>query len=270
MAAPRRSAGAPTTTGADMGTDLDGVLRAMDREIDRAIAVDDPRGHFACVYRAVTARVRDGIDEGLFDDGERMEQFDVVFAQRWLDAVDADRRGLPVTASWRTTFDAVEHPLLVLQHVLLGMNAHINLDLGIAAAATAPGHGVHELRDDFERINDVLADMIDRMQSAIASVSPWTATVDRVGLRFDESLTSWSLQHARARSWTFAEQLATTTSPDALVAERDRAVAALGRRIARPGVATRWVSRLAQRREHGDVATVAAALRDRGAGLPRT
>jgi hypothetical protein len=37
---------------------------------------------------------------------------------------------------------------LVTQHLLLGINAHINLDLGVAAAAAAPSGDVEEVRDD--------------------------------------------------------------------------------------------------------------------------
>jgi hypothetical protein len=39
----------------------------------------------------------------------------------------------------------------VVQHVLLGMNAHINLDLGVAAAEVAPGPAIAGLRGDFDR-----------------------------------------------------------------------------------------------------------------------
>jgi len=43
--------------------------------------------------------------------------------------------GQTPTESWVKAFDATEFWwLIVLQHLLMDMNAHINLDLGIAAA----------------------------------------------------------------------------------------------------------------------------------------
>lgn len=247
---------------------IDDALASMDRIIDRAIAAGDARGWFAIVYRAVTARVRDGIVAGEYDDDQRMERFDVRFAHYWLDAHAAWDRGDPVPASWACSFEAARRPGLILQHLLLGMNAHINLDLGVAAAATCPGPAVVELRDDFERINDVLAELVDQMQAAIAEVSPLTRWVDTVGLRFDEALVSFSLEHARGRSWAFAEQLAAANGHPDLVAGRDRAVAGWGARIARPGWPLRAALPVARWRERPDLAAVAAALRARGADVP--
>ncbi len=247
---------------------IDDAITTMDRLIERAVATGDARGWFAIVYRAVTARVRDGIATGAYDDGERMERFDVCFARYWLDAHAAWDRGERVPASWACSFEAATRPGLILQHLLLGMNAHINLDLGVAAASTCPGPAVVDLRDDFERINDVLAELVDQMQAAIADVSPMTRVVDAVGLRFDEALVSFSLEHARGRSWAFAEQLAAADTHPDLVAARDRAVAGWGTRIARPGAPLRWALPIARWRERPDLATVAAALRDRGADVP--
>ncbi|TFG92511.1 MAG: hypothetical protein E4H11_09350, partial [Myxococcales bacterium] len=114
----------------------------------------------------------------------------------------------------------------------MGINAHINLDLGVAAAAAAPPGEVEALRDDFETINDVLAELVDRMQASLASVSPWTRWVDVAGLRFDEAVVTFSLRRARADAWDFATALS-SASPDErrrLEAQRDADVAALGAR----------------------------------------
>ncbi len=87
----------------------------------------------------VTLEVKEGIQASFSDDGPRMERLDVEFADRYLDAFYAYRDGRPLTKSWQVTFEAAENKnLLILQHLLLGMNAHINLDLGIATAKISP------------------------------------------------------------------------------------------------------------------------------------
>ena len=239
----------------------------MDRVIARCAETGDARGWFAVVYRAVTARVRDGIRDGSFDDGERMEAFDVRFANHWLQAFDAWERDRDVPASWACSFDAAARPGIILQHLVLGMNAHINLDLGLAAAQTCPGPTVVELRDDFERINDVLAELVDHMQAAISEVSPSARLLDAVGLRLDEALVTFSLEHARSRSWRFAEELASSGLAPALLDARDQAVAGYGQRIARPGRLLRGVLAVARWREEPDLVRVAGLLRSRGADL---
>ncbi|HSP59832.1 MAG TPA: DUF5995 family protein [Ornithinimicrobium sp.] len=229
---------------------IDDAVAGMDRILERALRTHDPRGVFACVYRAVTVRVRDGIHAGEFDDGERMERFDVEFARLYLDAVADHALGRPVAASWAVTFEAPARGTLALQHLLAGMNAHINLDLGIAAATVQQGRPIADLRDDFERISDVLAAMVDRMQEGLARVSPWTAVVDRVACRYDECLSAWSIGHARRRAWDFAELLVEAGDGGrALVAEKDRRVARLGQELLHPGMPLRWVVAAAARRE---------------------
>lgn len=243
---------------------IDAAIAAMDREVDRCIDCADAGGYFAIVYRAVTQRVRDGIVAGEFADCEQMERFDVLFARRYLDAQANWRSGGgPVPDSWRLAFDTAGNKrCLVTQHLLLGINAHINLDLGVAAAAAAPPGEVESLRDDFETINDVLAELVDRMQGSLATVSPWTRYVDIAGLRFDEALVTFSLRRARADAWDFASALS-IAPPDEqrrLEAERDAEVAALGARIARPGRPLRWVVSAAQRRERHNLSDVIAGL----------
>ncbi|MBE7324073.1 hypothetical protein IEQ44_05365 [Nocardioides sp. Y6] len=241
---------------------IDEAIAAMDALLDRALDEGDPRGYFTCVYRSVTARVRDGIRAGEFDDCERMERFDVEFARLYLDAAAGFAAGRPISQSWQVVFEAPPSAL-ALQHVMAGMNAHINLDLGVAAARVQQGAEVAHLQADFERLNDVLAMMIDRMQDALSHTAPWTAVADRLAGRMDELVSGWSIEYARARAWAFAERLA-TAGPDleSLVADRDARVAALGRRILHPPAPVQWVTGWMADRERSDLLAVIGALAD--------
>jgi hypothetical protein len=97
--------------------------------------------------------VNEAILAGHFEDSARMERLDVAFANRYLDALESYHRGEELSKCWRTCFRAAHnwHPI-VLQHLLLGIDAHINLNLGIAAAQTSPGTQLAGLRRDFESI----------------------------------------------------------------------------------------------------------------------
>jgi len=52
----------------------------------------------------VTIQVKKGIASGYFDDGPRMEQLDVAFAIRYLQAFEDYRNNRPVTESWDKAF----------------------------------------------------------------------------------------------------------------------------------------------------------------------
>ncbi|MDZ7781019.1 MAG: DUF5995 family protein [Gemmatimonadota bacterium] len=221
----------PVRTIDDVISDLDGVVRTCHERGSRA-------GYFPALYRRVTVEVRDWIREGRFDDGARMERLDVLFADRYLEAWQQRERGEPTSRSWGVAFDATEAwwPI-VLQHLLLGINAHINLDLGIAAARTAPGADIHGLGDDFRRINNLLASMIDDVQKRLADVWPLLRLLDWLGGDADEATIHFSIERAREAAWALAVRL--SALPEAAWAHEiqttDRLVATLGRVVRHPG-----------------------------------
>ena len=84
-------------------------------------------------------------------------------------------------------FDA-GHDHLILQHLLLGINAHVNLDLAVVAAEICPGEEITALRDDFMRINAVLAALLPKVRLCIGRYSPLLDVLDRVRRRTGEKV----------------------------------------------------------------------------------
>jgi hypothetical protein len=188
---------------------IEEVLERLDEAVDLARREKSRLGYFAALYRNVTSKVNEGVLAGSFEDGARMERFDVAFANRYLDALERYQRGEEPSKCWRTAFRAAQdwHPI-VLQHLLLGINAHINLDLGIAAAQTSPGAQLAGLRRDFYSINDILWAMLDDVQDKLTLVSPSMSWLDSAGGRGDEEIMNFSIKRARDAAWRVAERLA--------------------------------------------------------------
>lgn len=241
----------------------DEVLAALDTIIDESLRRPSRLGLFAAMYRHVTARVRAGIHEGRFDDGERMERFDAIFANRYLAAYTAWHAGAPCSRSWQLAFAAADDPgLICLQHLLLGMNAHINLDLGIAAAEVCPGPALPGLQRDFEAINDILLDLLDRVQGAIGGLSPLLHVLDGLGGGADELLASFSMVHARRQAWRSACLLAELPegARPLMIAALDQHTALLARLLLRTDPLTGSAIALIRRREPDDVAALVRAM----------
>lgn len=219
------------------GGTIGAVLEDLDAIIAWSVREKSREGYFAALYRRVTAEVQDSLGTGRFEDDARMERLDVVFARRYIVAHERRRRGSPTSRCWQLAFDwAGRWRPIVLQHLLLGMNAHIHLDLGIAAAETAPGSALPALRRDFDEINDILVGMLDAMQDAVARVSPWMGVLDRIGCRTDEALCGFGIRAARRRAWDAAAELA-PLPPEArgpAIARQDLLATALGAAIIRP------------------------------------
>jgi hypothetical protein len=252
-------AGSPTASPAS----IDEVLARLDAIILRAKRARSRAGYFAALYRAVTARVQQGIRDGRFEDGPRMERFDVLFAVRYLDAEAAWRAGRAVHGCWRVAFETAERwPPLVLQHLLLGMNAHITFDLAISAAEVAPGAALPALEHDFLEINEVLVELIDEVQERLAAVSPWLGILDRIADRSDEALCGWALRRVRACAWEGAQRLA-CCSDDARAAEiarLDALATTLTLPILTPGPLARVVRLGVRLGESGDVPRIIDVL----------
>ena len=139
-----------TNTTADSTDTIDDVIADIAGVIARCTEESSRLGYFAALYYDVTVKVRQAIRAGAFEDGARMARLDVAFARRYLDAVAQYWRGDESTLAWQVAFRAGRRwSPNVLQHLLLGMNAHINLDLPVAAAQTAPGAQLTSLESDF-------------------------------------------------------------------------------------------------------------------------
>lgn len=186
-----------------------------------------------------------------------MTRFDVIFAQRYLDAWDQHERGETPTGVWALAFAAGEkwRPV-VLQHLLVGMNAHINLDLGIVAAETAPGASLHALQRDFDRINAVLAAQVNDVQARMATIWPAVRWLDGMGGNFDEAVINFSIRCARDHAWQMATalaDLATAAERAAYIRKMDTAMADFGNGVLRPGVRLSAILTWVRLRERGSV-----------------
>jgi hypothetical protein len=188
---------------------IDEVIEQLNEIIALSHSEQSRLGYFASLYRNVTIEVKRGIAQGRFENGPRMEQLDVTFANRYLTALGCYRRGEQASKCWIAAFKAAsEWPPIVLQHLLLGMNAHINLDLGAAAAIVCPGDQLPSLKHDFDEINNILAAMIGGVRLQMSKISHWMKVLDLVGARTQKVIINWSIDKARDAAWRVAERLA--------------------------------------------------------------
>ncbi len=218
---------------------IDHVIEALGYIISYSEQNGDTSGYFAALYQKVTVKVKDGIDENIFDDGPRMEHLDVVFAKRYIDAWIDWQNGRKVTQSWQVTFgNSKSFRPIVLQHLLLGMNAHINLDLGITAAQIMQGENIALLHRDFNKINAVLASMVQEVQRDLAEIWPILNKVLKLSGKADDFLIDFSMKLARDGAWKFANILANADPVQLplLIDERDKKIAAKANLVLSPGL----------------------------------
>lgn len=227
-------------------------------------------GYFAALYHHVTTALRTCIHRGDFDDAKRMERLAVVFFNRYLAAVDELRAGQAPSGVWAVAFEAAEssHPI-VLQHLLLGMNAHINYDLGVAVATVCDAAELPGLRKDFERMNAVLASLLGDIEHDLTEIWPLLGVVHKLAGDLEDGIINFSMREAREYAWNLATTLAALPARRRAqkMAAVDREMTELGRLIYRPGLPLSLLIKLARLSDPYDVPqTIDILLQDAGPG----
>jgi len=225
MQAATPAAGTPRT--------IDEIITALNAILDKALREGERIGYFAALYERVTTNVRRALVAGnVFQDNARMERLDVVFANRFLHAWEQHGAGAQPSRSWQVAFGALNDPApLVVQHLLLGMNAHINLDLGIAAATVAPNPAALDaLWPDFKKINEVLARLVRVVEDELAQISPRLARIEEIAPSLEDRIFDFGIDVARDFAWALAKDLAHAPADQwpRVIAQRDATVAELG------------------------------------------
>lgn len=235
---------------------IDEIIVLLERIILDSERNNEPMGYFAALYQKVTFKVKEGIASGFFDDGPRMEQLDVAFAKRYLEAYYAYRLDEMTTTSWKATFDLTSsYWPIVLQHLLMGMNAHINLDLGVAAAEISQGKNLTDLQNDFNKINEILSGLVHEVEGDLSAIWPALKYILKWTGKIDDFLVDFSMKLARDGAWKFATQLALAPESEfeSLIAERDMKVANKVSLILKPGMIAIFALRMIRITERGSI-----------------
>jgi hypothetical protein len=223
-----------------------------------ALAAGDASGYFPALYSRVTTRIGASIEAGRFADGPGLDRFATGFAKRYVAAAADHQR---CSRCWRASWNVVgDRRLLIVQHLLLGINAHVNYDLALAVVEIADERGdLLSIRHDFDAVNDVLAATYADVVKDLDRVSRWVNGAARLG---GGRAFNFSLRLARARAWQAASAMYALPADGrrGYADELDRYVSVLAFLITRPSPVARPFLRLARHLEEHDAAKVVTAL----------
>lgn len=190
---------------------IDEVLAALTAILEKSLAEKTRIGYFAALYLRVTWAVKRAIVAGdVFQDNARMEKLDVTFANRFLEAWTQWTNGEEPTKPWQIAFGALESDTyMVLQHLAVGMNAHINLDLGVATEQTMRelGQPLEDIHDDFNMINTILDRLIGIVQVQLSELSDAFKKIEHLAPGLQNKLMQAIMEGIRNGAWELATRL---------------------------------------------------------------
>jgi hypothetical protein len=201
---------------------IDDLVERMTALLEPLEAAGDKRRYFHATYLRTTIAVAGEIRRGGFADAEWVERWDVVFADLYLDALEADSAGRRLPRPWAIAFGAPAG-LPPLRHVLLGMNAHINYDLPQALVAVISDEQFDDAallarrEADHRAIDDVLASRVAAEDNELTRLSGPAPLLDRLLRPVSRLGTRRFLREAREKVWANATVLsqARRQGPDA-------------------------------------------------------
>jgi len=244
---------------------IDEILEELDVIIQKSISQNNFLGIFAYVYLRTTAQIKTEIEQEKFEDNERLQKFDVLFANLYLDAYRNYFDKQPVNNAWKIAFDSKNDRLTIIQHVMMGMNAHINLDLAIAACEIMEGKSISDLENDFNKVNEILAGLLNEMQAKIGKVSKLMFLIDWIGKRTDENIINFSMVQARTQSWRIANELWNLEGEErnARIQQVDQSVTKISEFIKNPkSKLLKFVLKMVSRFEEKNIEKIVKKLRD--------
>lgn len=226
------------TAGADDHAD---PIARMDALASVWLTGADGRGTFLACYRLMTGSMRGASDR--FADPAWVDRLLVRFADYYFDGLDAyDRDPDAAPPAWRLAHDSCREPHAELQRLLLGISAHINVDLPLTVeellapewpALDAAAREVR--RADFLAVNEVIGATVDAVQDSVVEAAvPVLKVFDVLLGRLDEFVASRLLYGWRDRAWENAVALVEAPDADAraaVVAGMERDALAIGRLI---------------------------------------
>jgi hypothetical protein len=225
------------------------VLRKMLEQIEVWEASQDRRAIFLSCYSVMTRNMIHSLKSGVFHDEKWVDELLNHFADYYFRAHEVYESGSETAPPiWRLTFEAAQNPkVLAVQHLILGVNAHINFDLVLALVdmlepewMSLADIGRRRRFQDHCTINTIIASSIDEVQDSILErYSPGMSLIDRAFGHLDEMLISKLITHWRERVWQNAARCVNCSSPE----ERDDLIRQVEGASLRKGQAIllRWI-----------------------------
>lgn len=231
--------------------------------VDQWNAAGDRRAIFLACYQRMTEHMLSAVERDEFHDTAWVYRLIGDFADYYFVALTAWEQATGGPLVWQHTFTcAARRDTAIVQHLLLGVNAHINYDLVLVLDDLLRPEWSHlsererqQRRADYDAVNQVIALTIDRVQDEV--IAPYARAMRILDYAFgplDEWCTAHLIRNWRNDVWQQAVQMIATHDGaeraaarqhvDRIATQRAHLISgdALGARVF--GYPLRWLNRL--------------------------
>jgi uncharacterized protein with NAD-binding domain and iron-sulfur cluster len=194
------------------------ILPRVDGIVETAHQLESRIGYFAALYHHIIRKFKLCADQQIFAEPELIERLHVNFFNRYLAALRQYALGEKPSRPWQVAFDATGSAApTVLQHLLLGMNAHISFDLALALVQSCTFDQLGRIQGDYLLMNEVLGGLICDIEQDIGKVWPALGLMNRAitGISvLEDGIMSAVIREGRAEAWSLASRLVLMSPAD--------------------------------------------------------
>ncbi|MCI4669495.1 MAG: DUF5995 family protein [Bacteroidia bacterium] len=192
------------------------IVNRMDSLAKEWENLNDNRAIFLRCYCMMTQNMVVALDAKRFQDEEWVRHMLGRFAEYYFDALACFDCGEEVPNAWKYVHEAAEQEdLHVLQHLFLGVNAHINYDLVLTLYEILrpewymlPDSKRENRYKDHLLVNTIIAETIDKVQDEVVEKhAPGMDIIDKLMGRLDEKLIAGMISNWRKSVWKHTLQL---------------------------------------------------------------
>lgn len=186
------------------------VIKKMEDIAQQWENQQDPRAIFLRCYSMMSANMLQALEDQRFQNTDWVSVLLHRFADYYFDALACFDCGEAVPAVWQHVHQlSTGKKLHVLQHLLLGVNAHINYDLVLTLNDVleqdwkdlSPEDRQSRYQDHVT-VNTIIAETIDTVQDEVVEqYSPRMDLIDRIMGRLDEKLLVGLISRWRESVW---------------------------------------------------------------------
>lgn len=192
------------------------VKNALELFETQCLENGDLRGVFATAYLQITRAISNEIEAESFNDNIWSSGYLIRFANLYREALlNYEGKNLThVPKSWMIAFDlAQKQEGFIIQHLTLGINAHINHDLALALNDVGIDSNREEKYQDHVRINEILEQATENLKRSVSEkYAPILKRLDRRLGTVDDKITTFSISKAREHAWAMAVALSSARS----------------------------------------------------------
>lgn len=142
---------------------------------------------FNKTYFIITTNVFNQLGKRYFRDEDSMQKLDIVFAQYYFDALKRYVTHQNITPSWKILFDnCKQNTSYQFIYMALGVNAHVNNDLGYSLFAVITDE---QFKKDFDAVNKIIDESISEVVKELIE----TSSLVTLGQNYALGIYKWML-----------------------------------------------------------------------------